>query len=51
MTEYVLSKDADLDLDEIREYTAQDNIDAAGRWIAKLFRGVAAIGRALHRKS
>jgi toxin ParE1/3/4 len=34
---YVLSKDADLDLNEIWEYIAQDNIDAADRWIAKLF--------------
>jgi toxin ParE1/3/4 len=34
---YVLSKDADLDLDEIWEYIAVDNVDAADRWIAKLF--------------
>ena len=31
MTGYVLSVDADLDLDEIWEYIAEDNIDAADR--------------------
>jgi toxin ParE1/3/4 len=34
---YVLSVDADLDLNEIWEYIAQDKIDDADRWIAKLF--------------
>ena len=34
---YVLSRAADLDLDEIWEYIAQDNVDAADRWIGKLF--------------
>jgi plasmid stabilization system protein ParE len=34
---YVLSVDAGFDLDEIWEYIAADNIDAADRWIAKLF--------------
>jgi plasmid stabilization system protein ParE len=37
MSEYVLSTGAELDLDEIWEYIAQDNIAAADRWIAKLF--------------
>lgn len=37
MTGYVLSVDADLDLDEIWEYIAADNIDAADRWIGRLF--------------
>lgn len=37
MKECVLSIGAELDLDEIWEYIAQDNIDAADRWIAKLF--------------
>jgi plasmid stabilization system protein ParE len=37
MNEYVLGSDAELDLDEIWEYIAQDNIQAADRWIAKLF--------------
>jgi plasmid stabilization system protein ParE len=34
---YVLSKDADLDLDQIWDFIAQDNIEAADRWIATLF--------------
>jgi plasmid stabilization system protein ParE len=37
MKEYVLSAGAELDLDEIWEYIAQDNIDAADRWVGKLF--------------
>jgi len=37
MTGYVLSVDADLDLNEIWEYFAADNIDAADRWLGKLF--------------
>jgi plasmid stabilization system protein ParE len=34
---YVLSADADFDLDEIWEYIAADNIEAADRWIGRLF--------------
>jgi plasmid stabilization system protein ParE len=45
MTGYVLSIDADLDLDEIWEYTAADNIDAADRWIEKLFDAFEALAR------
>jgi plasmid stabilization system protein ParE len=45
MNAYILSEDAGLDLDEIWEYIAQDNIDAADRWIGKLFDGFEAIGR------
>ncbi len=37
MSGYVLSTGAELDLDEIWEYIAQDNIEAADRWIEKLF--------------
>jgi toxin ParE1/3/4 len=37
MSKYVLSGAAELDLDEIWDYIAQDNIDAADRWIDKLF--------------
>ncbi|MFY9855916.1 MAG: type II toxin-antitoxin system RelE/ParE family toxin [Terracidiphilus sp.] len=37
MKEYVLGAEAEQDLDEIWEYIAQDNIDAADRWIGKLF--------------
>lgn len=45
MNTYILSEDADLDLDEIWEYIAEDSIDAADRWIGKLFDGFEAIGR------
>jgi plasmid stabilization system protein ParE len=37
MNRYVLSVDAEFDLDEIWEYIAHDNLDAADRWIVKLF--------------
>jgi plasmid stabilization system protein ParE len=37
MKDYVLSAGAELDLDEIWEYIAQDKIRAADRWIEKLF--------------
>jgi plasmid stabilization system protein ParE len=33
VTGYTLSADADFDLDEIWEYIAADNLDAADRWI------------------
>ncbi|MGD0520735.1 MAG: type II toxin-antitoxin system RelE/ParE family toxin [Terracidiphilus sp.] len=45
MKEYVLSTGAELDLDEIWEYIAQDNIDAADRWIGKLFDAFEALAR------
>lgn len=44
MTSYILSKDAERDLHGIWEYIAQDNDDAADRWIARLFEGFEAIG-------
>ena len=37
MNKYVLSVDAEQDLNEIWEYIAQDSVDAADHWIAKLF--------------
>ncbi len=37
MTGYALGADAGLDLDEIWEYIAADDIDAADRWIGKLY--------------
>jgi plasmid stabilization system protein ParE len=37
MSGYVLGVDADSDLDEIWEYIAADNVEAADRWIEKLF--------------
>jgi plasmid stabilization system protein ParE len=42
---YVLSADADLDLDEIWEYIAADNIGAADRWIEKLFDAFEGLGQ------
>jgi plasmid stabilization system protein ParE len=44
VTGYVLSVDADLDLEEVWEYIAADNIDAADRWIVKLFDAFEALG-------
>ncbi len=37
MSKYVLSTAAELDLNAIWEYIAEDNVDAADRWIDKLF--------------
>lgn len=37
MNRYVLSAAAELDLESVWDYIAQDNIDAADRWISKLF--------------
>ena len=37
MKKYVLGQGAELDLDEIWEYIAQDNIDAADRWIGRFY--------------
>ena len=34
---YVLSVDATLDLEGIWDYIAEDSVDAADRWIGKLF--------------
>jgi len=45
MKEYVLSTGAELDLDEIWEYIAQDNIRAADRWVGKLFDAFDALAR------
>jgi plasmid stabilization system protein ParE len=45
MSKYVLSVGADLDLNEIWEYIAQDSIDAADRWIEKLFNSCEFISR------
>jgi len=43
--EYFLSVEAELDLDEIWSYIAQDKIDAADRWIARLFDAFEALAR------
>ncbi len=45
MSNYVLSVDADLDLEDIWKYIAADSIDAAERWIEKLFDAFEALGR------
>ena len=44
MTQYILSEDADRDLEGIWDYIAEDNVDAADRWIARLFDAFNAIG-------
>jgi plasmid stabilization system protein ParE len=46
MKKYVLSAAAELDLEAIWEYIAQDNIDAADRWISRLFDAFEAIEQA-----
>jgi len=43
VTQYVLSVDADRDLNGIWDYIAEDNIDAADQWIARLFEAFEAI--------
>jgi plasmid stabilization system protein ParE len=45
MSAYILSEDASFDLDDIWEYIAQDNLDAADRWPGKLFDAFDAVGR------
>ena len=45
MSAYVLSADADGDLDEIWEHIAGDSVDAADRWIGKLFDAFEALGQ------
>jgi plasmid stabilization system protein ParE len=45
VSDYILSTTAEFDLDEIWEYIAADNIDAADRWIGKLFDAFEALGQ------
>jgi toxin ParE1/3/4 len=45
MSAYVLSRDADADLNQIWEFIAQDNIEAADRWIEKLFDAFESLAR------
>jgi len=45
VSNYILAPDAATDLDSIWEYITRDNIDAADRWIAKLFDAFEALGR------
>jgi plasmid stabilization system protein ParE len=44
VTGYVLSADAEFDLDEIQETIAADNLDAADRWIGKRFDAFETLG-------
>ena len=45
MKQFVLSVAAELDLNEIWEFIAQDSLDAADRWIGKLFDAFHALAR------
>ncbi len=45
MNLYVLGAGAELDLDEIWEYIAQDSIESADSWVTKLFDAFDAIVR------
>jgi plasmid stabilization system protein ParE len=45
MSDYVLGIDAAADLDDVWEYIAADNPDAADHWTEKLFDAFEAIGR------
>jgi plasmid stabilization system protein ParE len=45
MSGYILGVDAARDLDEIWDYIAADNVDAADRWIDKLFRAFEMLAR------
>jgi plasmid stabilization system protein ParE len=45
MSRYVLGVDAELDLEQIWDYIAEDNIDAADGWIERLFVAFEALGR------
>jgi plasmid stabilization system protein ParE len=42
---YVLGRGLESDLDEIWEYIARDNVEAADRWIAKLFDAFELLGQ------
>ena len=45
MSAYTLGLDASLDLNDIWEYIAEDNPDAADRWIDRLFEAFHALAR------
>jgi plasmid stabilization system protein ParE len=45
MPGYVLGGDVELDLDNIWEYIAADSLDAADRWITKLFEAFEILGQ------
>ena len=45
MSGYILAAAVEFDLEEIWEYIAADNIDAADRWMEKLFDAFEALGQ------
>lgn len=45
MSSYVLSAAAESDLNEIWDYIAQDNVDAADEWVDRLFDAFRSIAR------
>jgi plasmid stabilization system protein ParE len=45
VSEYLLGSDAVMDLEDIWEYIASDSLDAADRWIARLFDAFESIAR------
>jgi plasmid stabilization system protein ParE len=45
MSGYVLARSADLDLENIWEYIAADDIDAADQWIERLFKAFSKLSR------
>ena len=45
MNRFVLSPAAEMDLEAIWDYIAQDSLDAADRWIEKLFEGFEVLDR------
>lgn len=45
MSDYILGSGVQRDLDAIWEYIADDSLDAADRWIAKLFAAFEALAR------
>lgn len=45
MSGYVLGRDADRDLDDLWDYIAEDNVEAADRLVAGLFEAFEALAR------
>lgn len=45
MSGFVLTADSELDLNSIWDYIAADSLDAADRWIEKLYAAFEALGR------
>lgn len=46
MSRYVVSAEAETDLNEIWQYIAQDDLDAADRWIRRLREAIESLARA-----